>query len=174
MSNYTIPTDDLTQELQRIGALIATGQLPPAAQALTDARKRYGDDARIYMLGSRLAEKAGNATGALQAAERAQKAAPEWHVATMELAMLLARQGKHPQALAQARKGVRLAPDDLDVVRRAAGIAIQANDLNATVAWLRKAVSLKPRDRLFRTLLAKQLLPFGKPEEAFALSLIHI
>lgn len=169
MSNYTIPTDDLTQELQRIGALIATGQLPPAAQALTDARKRYGDDARIYMLGSRLAEKAGNATGALQAAERAQKAAPEWHVATMELAMLLARQGKHPQALAQARKGVRLAPDDLDVVRRAAGIAIQANDLNATVAWLRKAVSLKPGDRLFRTLLAKQLLPFGKPEEAFAM-----
>lgn len=169
MSNYNIPTDDLTQELQRIGALIATGQLPPAAQALTDARKRYGEDSRIYMLGARLAEKAGNAAGALQAAERAQKVAPEWHVATMELALLLMRQGKHQEALVQARKGVRLAPEDLEVVRRAAGIAIRANNLEATLAWLRKAVSLKPSDRLFRTLLARQLLHAGKSEEAFAM-----
>ena len=169
MSNYTISNDDLTQELQRIGALIATGQLPPAAQALNDAHKQYGGDARIFLLGMRLAEKAGNPAGALQAAERAQKAAPSWPVATMELAMLLTRQGKHAEALAQARKGVRQAPEDLNVVRRAAGIAIQADDLTATVAWLRKAVALKPDDRLFRTLLAKQLLPYKEPEKSFQL-----
>lgn len=169
MSTYTIPNDDLTQELQRIGALIANGQLQPAAQALNDAHKQFGGDARIFLLGMRLAENAGNPAGALQAAQHAVKAAPGWPVAMMELAMLLTRQGQHEQAVAQARQAVRRSPDDLNVVRRAIAVAIQGNDLTATVAWLRRAVALQPEERLFRMLLARQLLPYKQPEESYKL-----
>ncbi|WP_028601689.1 methyltransferase [Ottowia thiooxydans] len=169
MSNYSIPNDVLTQELQRIGSLIAKRELQQAALALNDARKRYGGDARIFLLASRLAEQAGNAEGALQSARQAQQAAPGWPVAEMELALLLLRQGKREEALARARRVVELAPDDLSVVRRAAGIAIQADDLQATVAWLRKLVSLKPQEYTFRSLLAKQLLTSGAVEEALAM-----
>jgi len=169
MSNYTISNDALTQELQHIGSLIASAQLQQAAKALNDVQKRHGDDARIYLLGSRLAEQAGNAPGALQAAERAQKAAPAWPVATMELAMLLLRQGKQAQALEQARRGMALAPDDFDVTRRSVGIAIQANDLPATVEWLRKAVALRPNEQMLRSLLAAQLVAAKEGEEALAL-----
>ncbi|MET4579079.1 methyltransferase domain-containing protein [Ottowia thiooxydans] len=166
MSKYTISNDVLTQELQRIGSLIATRQLPQAAQALNDARKRFGADSRIFLLASRLAEQAGNPDGALQAARQALTAAPGWQVAEMELAMLLLRQGKPADALVHARRGVSFAPDDLSVVSRAAGIAIQANDLPTTVAWLRKLVELKPDDYDYRSLLAKQLLAADEAEEA--------
>lgn len=175
MSNYTISNDALTQELQHIGSLIASGQLQQAANALNDLQKRHGGDARIYLLGSRLAEQAGNTAGALQAAERAQKAAPTWPVATMELAMLLLRQKKPAQALEQARRGMALAPDDFSVVRRAIGAAIQANDLPTTVEWLRKAIALRPNDFMLRSLLGKQLIAARKGEEALELydQLVH-
>lgn len=169
MSNYNISNDALTQELQHIGSMIASGQLQEAAKALNDVRKRHGGDARIYLLGSRLAERAGNAEGALQSAELAKKAAPGWPVATMELAMLLLRQRKPAEALKQAQHAMTLAPDDFHVVRRAVGTAIQAGDLPSTVAWLRKAVALRPHESMLRALLAKQLIPAGEIEESLAL-----
>ena len=169
MSNYTISNDVLTQELQRIGSLIATRQLPQAAQALNEARKRFGDDSRIFLLASRLAEQAGNPEGALKAARQAQAAAPGWQVAEMELAMLLLRQGKPADALVHAKRGVSFAPDDLSVISRAAGVAIQANDLPSTVTWLKKLVELRPEEFIYRSTLAKQLLAAGEAQEAMAL-----
>ena len=169
MSNYNISNDALTQDLQHIGAQIASGQLQEAAKALNELRKHHNGDARIYLLGSRLAERAGNPEGALQTAQLAKKAAPGWPVAIMELAMLLLRQGKPAEALKEAREAMRVAPDDFHVVRRAVGTAIQAGDLGATVAWLRRAVALRPNDSMLRSLLAKQLIPAGQAEESLAI-----
>ncbi|MGB3070537.1 MAG: methyltransferase domain-containing protein [Ottowia sp.] len=169
MSNYTISNDALTQELQHIGSLIASGQLPQAAKALNDVQKRHGRDARIFLLGSRLAEQAGNPAGALQSAELAQKAAPGWPVAAIELAMLLLRQKKYAEAVEQARRGVALAPDDFNVIRRCVGIAIQADNLPATLEWLRKAVALMPHEQRLRSLLAANLVAAREGEEALAL-----
>ena len=166
MSNHTVPTDALTLELQRITSLLALGQLPQAAQALNAAQARHAGDARIYLLGMRLAEKAGNADGARQSAERAVKAAPDWPVALMALAQLLMQQERHAEALPLAQRAMGISPDDLDVVRRAVPVALKAGHAQAATAWLRKLVALAPYERAFRDLFAKQLLANQEAAEA--------
>ena len=76
-----IPNDPFTQRLQQISQWIAQGQLQQAAQALTQAQAQEPQDARIALLGMRLADQAGNPAGALKAAQRAVALAPGWHVA---------------------------------------------------------------------------------------------
>lgn len=171
MSDHKIPNDAFTLELQRIDNLMAIGQLPQAAQALNQAQLQQPGDARIYLLGMRLAEKAGNAAGARQSAERAVKAAPDWIVALMEAAVLLMRQGHHADALPLARRAMAIAPDDLNVVRRAVAVALKAGNAEAATAWLRrlvKLVKLVPHERDFRDLFAKQLLANRDAAEAKA------
>ncbi len=158
MQNYTNPNDAFTLELQRINSLMTMGDLPQAAQALNRAQLQRPGDARIYLLGIQLAEKAGNAAGALQAAERAVKAAPDWPVSLMEAAALLLRQGRFNDALPLARRAMAISPDDLNVVRRAVLVALKSGNAEAATAWLHRLVALAPHERAFRDLFAKQLL----------------
>ena len=94
MSNYTIPDDSFTKELVRIRNLIGEGKLHDAAVALNEAQRSAPRDARIPLMGMRLAASAGNAEGATLAARRAVALAPKWPVALIELALSLTRQGK--------------------------------------------------------------------------------
>ncbi|HOB66465.1 methyltransferase domain-containing protein [Ottowia sp.] len=158
MSDHTPPKDAFTLELRRIDNLLTVGQLPQAAQALNQAQARHPGDARIYLLGMRLAEMAGNGPGALVAAERAVNAAPQWTAGLMEAALMLMRQGRHADALPLAQRAMTIAPDDLKVVRRAVLVALKAGHAEAATAWLRKLVVLAPYERQFRDLFAKQLL----------------
>ncbi|RYG07970.1 MAG: hypothetical protein EON92_17455, partial [Burkholderiales bacterium] len=90
MTPIAAPLDPLAQRLQTIQKLIASGKLPEAATKLNVAAKAVPGDARVFLMGMRLAEASGNAAGALDAARRAVNLAPEWPVAVTELAFLLA------------------------------------------------------------------------------------
>ena len=169
MNKPSLQDDDFTRKLQRIDAQISAGQLAQAAQALNAARGKHARDPRLYLIGMRLAEKAGNPAGAVAAAERAVQLAPQWPVAIMELAMLHTRHGQHAQALEHARRAMALAADDYNVVRRAIGIAIQANDLPTATQWLRQVVAFQPDNRGFRQTLADHLRVQGIHAEALAL-----
>ena len=68
MSSPTPTPDPLTLALQQIRGLIEAGQLQPAAQALNAAQKQAPLDARVPLVGMRLAQRAGNLAGATQAA----------------------------------------------------------------------------------------------------------
>ena len=70
MSDHIIPDDPLTHELLRIRNLIGQGQLREAALALNQAQRAAPQDARVPMMGMRLATAAGNLEGATQAARR--------------------------------------------------------------------------------------------------------
>ncbi len=169
MTQYTTPDDAFTRELQRINALIAWGQLQEAAHALNQAQRVNAQDERVFLIGMRLADKAGNAAGARTAVERALKLAPDSTVALMEAALLHARHGRKDDAMALARRAMGIAPDDYEVVRRAAAVSIQAGDLKAGTEWMRKVVKFRPHERGFRQTLANHLLLTGEHAEAMDL-----
>ena len=81
------PSQDeaLTRELTRILRLIADGRWRDAAYALNAVQRRAPMDARVPLVGMRLAQKVGNVQGAVQTAQRAVQLAPGWHVAHMVL-----------------------------------------------------------------------------------------
>ena len=163
-----IPNDPFTQRLQQISQWIAQGHLQQAAQALTQAQAQEPQDARIALLGMRLADQAGNPAGALKAAQRAVALAPGWHVALTELAALLARQGKAKEALPLARQAVAAAPQDLKVLRTAAGIADHADDKEQALTWAQTALGLAPDDVQLRAAYAGMLDRAGQFEQARA------
>ena len=71
MSATPSTADPFTLELQHIRGLIEANQLPQAAQALNAAQKKAPKDARLPLLGMRMAERVGNLENATQAARRA-------------------------------------------------------------------------------------------------------
>ncbi len=169
-----IPDDPFTQQLQQIDLWISQGQLPQAAQALTEAQAQFPRDARIALLGMRLAEQAGNPAGALKAAQRAAMLEPGWHVAATELASLLARQGHMDEALKQARHAVAMAPKETKVLRAAAAIADRAGQTPQGMTWAQTSLNLDPDDRQLRLAYANMLersRQYEKAREQFNLVL---
>ena len=71
MSTFKIPQDAFTQELQAIGRMIDKGQLRKAATALNVARATRPADARVLLVGMRLAQKSGNLAMANKSARTA-------------------------------------------------------------------------------------------------------
>ena len=98
MSNYKIPNDAFTTELARIRSLIGEGKLQDAALSLNQAQRAAPRDARVPLMGMRLATVARNFEAATMAARRALALAPDWPVALIELALSLTRQGKNEEA----------------------------------------------------------------------------
>lgn len=158
MPDHTIPDDAFTRELQTIGTDIGNGRLQQAAQALNKIQRQAPLDARVPLLGVRLANAAGNLGGATQAAQRALELAPDWPVALMELALALTRQGQAEQAMPHARKAVRLAPQDLQVLPRAVAVAAQAKASKEAIAWAQAAQQLQPGNLVFPIFLGQYLM----------------
>ncbi|MDO5289124.1 MAG: tetratricopeptide repeat protein [Pseudomonadota bacterium] len=170
MSQHTIPNDPFTQLLQRIRQQIAQGQLQEAAQALNAAQAQRPRDARIALLGMRLAEQGGQLDGAVQAARRAVALEPQWPVALIELARLLVNQGAYAEAMQHARQAVAQAAQDMQVLRMALGVAGKAVEREQAVAWARQALAIDPDDVMVRLVLAQQLLDlqdFGPSRQAY-------
>lgn len=157
-----ISSDPTLQKLQRIESLIAQGKLPEAATQLNAAVKSDPGDARIYVLGSRMAEFAGNAQGALESAQKATKLAPEWGRGLVELAGLYLRQGELDFALKSAVEAVGKSPDDLIVVSLAADVAQGAGELTQALKWLELASTLTTRNLEFKRLIAKNQMLVGE------------
>ena len=153
MSDHIIPDDPLTHELLRIRNLIGQGQLREAALALNQAQRAAPQDARVPMMGMRLATAAGNLEGATQAARRGLALAPDWPVALSELALALARQSKTEEAMQHARKAVALTPNDPMVIQRALAVAERAEPSAETLQWALKGQKLQPDDMRYALFL---------------------
>jgi predicted TPR repeat methyltransferase len=158
MSPAPIPTDAFTQRLQRIRQQIAAGQLREAADALTKAQKQHPEDARIALLGMRLAAQAGNPAGALQAARRALQLAPDWDVALIELGLLLAEQGPRDEAMKLARRALELQPVDINVRLGAVQIAARAGHADQATEWAQQGVHDHPEHLELRLFLGRALV----------------
>lgn len=163
MSQRHIPNDAFTQTLQTIRQQIADGRLQEAAQALNAAQAQRPRDARIALLGMRLAEKAHNWPAAEQAARRAVALEPHWPVALMELALVLARHVKTSaeEALRLASTAVQQDPRDVQVLRTAVVVASLTEHREQAVAWARQALALTPDDMQLQLVLAQRLLELG-------------
>lgn len=168
-STATAFPDALSRRLQAIQQLIDAGDLKQAAEKLnTEVRARPGD-ARIYLIGMRLAEAAGNPAGALEAARRALQAAPDWPVGVTEMALLLARQNQFPQALEQAARAVELDGNNMEVLARVIDVAHRARNYETAIVWLERAAAVNPENAQIKRLLARDWRIAGQYEKALAL-----
>jgi len=151
----------MTVEIRRIQHLIATGRLPEAATALNEAQSESPRDARIFMLGVLLANRAGNLDGAVASGRRALKLAPRWHVPMIELGMALARKGgsaELAEAMLLAKSALALAPQDTGALDRAIAIAEIAKARPEAIAWAEAGARLRPDDVRYPLVLGEQRL----------------
>ena len=166
MSAIPPTTDLLTLELQTIRGLIEAEQLPQAAQALNALQRKAPRDARVPLLGMRLAERVGNLANATQAARRALALAPDWHVAQIELALLLAKQKQADEAMRLAMQAVAGAPHEAQVMVGAINVALFSERTEQTLRWAEDGVRRFPDHAGMRLFLARFLVAQGRPADA--------
>lgn len=160
--------DVLSDRLYGIQTLITAGELKEAALKLNTEVKAAPDDPRVYLMGMRLAEAAGNPAGALEVARRAVEVAPDWFVAVTELGLLLARQNKFPEAIQMAERAVALDGDNIQVLGWVIDIAHRAHDFDRAIVWLEHAGTVAPQNIEVRRLLARDWRIVGKNDRAAA------
>jgi len=168
MTIAAIPSDPFTRRLQKIGQMIANKDLQKAATELNAAVKTFPTDPRVFLQAARLAEASGNVSKAEEAARKAVSLNPVWVVSVTELASLLSRLQRHPEALEQGKKALALDPDNVDVLARVADIAQLANDMTTNVKCLRKLAELRPGMPVYKSLLARNLRLAGDNASALA------
>lgn len=168
MNQPNIPLDPFTQTLQHIRGLIEAGQFQPAAEALNAVQKQAPTDARIPLIGMRLAQRLGKPEHAVQAARRALTLAPGWHVAQIELALRLAQQKQGDEAMQLAMQALAGAPDEPQVMSGAINVALFSERTEQTLAWAEDGVRRFPEDAGIRLFLARLLVALGRPGDAQA------
>jgi predicted TPR repeat methyltransferase len=162
------PADPFAKRLQTVNHLIASGKLPEAAQRLNAARKSSPADPRVYLMGMRLAEAAGNPKGAQESARKAVELAPEWPVAVTELAFLLARQNQFKEAMELAEKAVQLDGNNPELLARVIDVAHRAQSIPRAIAWLERAAEISPGNTNIKLLLARDWRHTGQHDKALA------
>jgi predicted TPR repeat methyltransferase len=168
--SQSAPTDPSLQGLTQAERFIQKRQFKEAAGVLNQLQTQVVGDPRIYMMGTRLAEAAGQPEGALKAARHAVKVAPQWAPAVLELALLLARQNQFVEAATEAQKAVSLAPDHLPTLQGAIDIAHRAGYSALALEFLPRAIELAaPNNLTLRTQMAQNLSATGRHAQAIAL-----
>ncbi len=162
-------TDPNLKHLTKAREQIAKGDLKNAALTLNKAIAQWPQDARVYMLGGLLAEKAGNIKGAFEALRKAVALAPAWGPGLLELALLLARQNQFKEAVETAEKVAVLEPKNLQVLAGVIDIAHRAGHTEMAVRHLRRGLELVPGDAALRRLLARDLSEQGQHDESLKL-----
>ena len=164
--NSTISTDPIAKRLQAVQRLITSGKLTEAAERLNAVAKSAPRDPRVYLLGMRLGEAAGNPQRAEEAARRAVELEPTWPVAVTEYASLLGRLGRFDEALTHGRRAVALDPRNLEALARMADLAQDAQQFDLAVVWLGQLLQLVPANNAMRLLLATNLRRERRHDEA--------
>lgn len=159
------------QALLQAEQLILKGALKQAAQLLTELGQQQPSDPRIYLLGSMMAEAAGNIEGAEQSARQAVELAPKWSVALIRLAEMTLRQGKSQDGLRWAQSAVAHGPGlpqwpDGDLLVRAANVALKAGRGDVALPWLEGVARLRPEDDDVRLTIGDLLLQAQQYEAA--------
>ena len=164
--------DPLAREMGGILKFINDGRLQDAAHALNALQRRAPGDARVPLLGMRMAQRAGNAKGAVEMAQRAVQLAPGWHVAHVELAQALTHTGNIKEAMQSARRAIQFAPNDVQVLARAISIAELDKESDDVFAWIDAALPLVPPGSPLRARLllvrGNEHFKRGRPAEARA------
>lgn len=156
--------------LIEVERLIKAGRLQQAAGLLNQLQTRVIGDPRVYMMGTQLAEAAGQPAGALKAARHAVKIAPQFAPAVLNLALLLARQNQFQEAAEQAQQAVALAPGHLPTLQGAIDIAHRAGYAALALEFLPHAIELSaPRNQAFKRQMAHDLAALGRNAEAIKL-----
>lgn len=162
-------------QLKHIEQQISQNQLQEAALELNSLARTAANDPRLFLLGSRLAEAARNPTGMLEAARKAHQLAPQWPIATLHLAAVLASRGEAGEAgeaveaLAMAEHAVRQAtqmPVDSDLLTKAAAVAQRLNQHLLAMQWLRQAEKASPDDLNIRYKIGLTLVYAGESASA--------
>ncbi len=169
MSIAAIPSDPFTRRLQKIGQMIANGDLPNAASEMNAALKEQPNDPRIYLLGMRLSEAKGEPERALEDVRKAVSLNPVWVVSVTELAMLLSRLGRHDEAIQQAKKAAALEPNSIDMLTRAVDIAHSALKFDVALGWLARLADLRPANAHYKALMAHDHRFLGDNAKALAI-----
>ncbi len=169
-------TASLTAQLKSIERQISQDQLQQAALQLNLLARTAPRDPRVFLLGSRLAEAANNPDGILQAARKAHALAPQWPVATIHLAGVLASRYETAEALALAQQAVQQAaepasqtPLDAELLGKAAAVAYRLNLYPEALQWLRQAEKISPDDPAIRYKIGLALTHSGEPASAVEL-----
>jgi predicted TPR repeat methyltransferase len=148
MKNTFSNAPEFVNQLKEIERLIESSDLENAVVALNGLAKSAPRDPRLFLLGSRLAQASGNAEGVLQAAAKASEYAPQWPVATLHLATVLAQRGENEAAMALAAMAVAQATQQkalgMELLQTVAGLAFALNVPEKAVVWLRQALTMDP------------------------------
>ncbi|MEY2683647.1 MAG: hypothetical protein RJA09_791, partial [Pseudomonadota bacterium] len=169
MSATANATDRNLPLLQKARDLIAKGDLKNAAITLNNANRTVPGDARVFMLGGLMAEKAGNTPAAFESLRKAVKLAPEWGPGLLELALLLARNNQFAEAIETAEKVHKLEPRNPMVLAGAIDIAHRAGHVEMAVRLLKHGLTLHPHDPQLTFALANDLASLGNHTEALVL-----
>lgn len=169
MSARPRTTDRNLPLLNQARELIAKGDLKTAAITLNNANRTMPNDARVFMLGGLMAEKAGNTKSAFESLRKAVALAPEWGPGLLELALLLARNNQFQEAIETAEKVHKLEPRNPMVLAGVIDIAHRAGRLDMAVKWLKHGLALHPNDPQLTFLLANDYHATGLFTEAAAL-----
>ncbi|MFC5500056.1 tetratricopeptide repeat protein [Caenimonas terrae] len=160
------PADPIAKRLQTVQHLITSGKLSEAAERLNGVAKSAPRDPRVYLLGMRLGEAAGNPQRAEEAARRAVELEPTWPVSVTEYAALLARLGRFDEALDHARRAVALDPRNPQVLARMVDVAHDASRIDLALSWLNDLAAVVPGNDAIQLLLATDLRRVGRHEDA--------
>ena len=169
MTTTTNLPDPIVKRLQTVQHLIDSGKLSEAAERLQAVAKSAPLEPRVYLIGMRLADAAGNPKKAEDAVRRAVKLTPQWSVAVTELALLLARQNRFDEAIEQAHKALQMDGNNTEVVGRVIDVARRAQRWDLSISWLLHAESMAPTNLKIRRLLAQDLRNIGEHGRAVAL-----
>ncbi len=158
MNTIFLHTDSFIGQLKSIETQINQGQLQQAAQQLNQLVKIAPRDPRLFLLGSRLAEAAGNPEGVLESARKAYELTPQWPVAGLHLAKVLAGRGEAAEAIALAANALEQAKSqnilDVELITVAAALAQRVARFDQALVWLRDAEKLSPSDMIIQHQLA--------------------
>ena len=149
MNKPFLHSSQFIDQLKDIELKISQQQLQQAASQLNDLAKNSSHDPRLFLLGARLAQASENQAGTLTAARRAHELAPNWAVATIFLAGVLADQEQSAQAISTAQLAIDQAKgreSRVDVLTRAADVARKVHRNDQALNWLRQAEPLAPED----------------------------
>jgi predicted TPR repeat methyltransferase len=166
MTNTLIQADSIAKRLQTVQHLIDSGKLSEAADRLNGVAKSAPLDPRVYLLGMRLGEAAGNPQRAEEAARRAVDLEPTWPVGVTELAAFLARQGRFDEAIQRGSRAVALDPRNPQVLARMTDIAIDAKQYELAHVWLGQLSALLPQNMGFKVMMGQNLRYLGRHDEA--------
>lgn len=166
MSATSIPADINRKHLEMARQQIAKGDLQKAAQTLNKAHRQVPGDARVFMLGGLMAEKAGNHAKAEEAFARCLELAPMWGPGLLETALFRARHGQFDSAIELAEKVSRIEPQNSQVLAGVIDIAHRAGNLQMAVRHLRRGLEMHAGDATLRQHLASDLGNLGEHAQA--------